>query len=277
MEDCNGSTLSAQASASNTQWNMIPDDSYTLTPATLEESREQMTEFLEEYVGPDATVVDLGCGKGPMLQSLSEIADSVIGLEASESFYKVAEKEAGGYDNVEAVHCDAYNWLKERGEPVDAITAINVLHEGTEERGLEENLKTVAEALEEGGVLTATIPSPVEEEGGGPFKIHEDEDGQLYTPGFADGWRQTYHDRDEVEQLAAEYGLERVEYEEVPVDISSLPAIVEADENNEITTITNEEAKAMAAAQQNNDGFEAPTVPAYYFRKTGGSGEATAP
>lgn len=254
----------SRVSASNWDY-LVQQGLRPFSPAGLEESRQRMTGFLKDQArfSPQDTIVDHGCGNGGFSEKLAEETGAdVVGLEVSGELADEARKN--DYGNLTVLETDGYDWLEENGE-VQAVTAVNVLHESTRERKPVDNFSDVSKALEPDAPLLVTLPSPGKN---GIFPVEEDDRGVQYTPGIQeDGWRQYYLGEERVREIADETGL-RIKDGfpvELPVDVSAAPGLAEFD----YADLDQYKAEKMVELQDEGNYEMLPSVECYLMTSRG--------
>jgi ubiquinone/menaquinone biosynthesis C-methylase UbiE len=119
--------------------------------------RNPLRQAVAELADKQKTVVDLGCGIGPLLTFLSEHFGRVIAVDFAEGMLARARERCQGLTNVEFHQCDLTD-LKEWTEQVDVAVAVNslVLPDVAE---LDRALHAIHGTLREGGHFLGIVPA----------------------------------------------------------------------------------------------------------------------
>ena len=129
--------------------------------------RERHSEYLE-ILGTRARVVDLGCGRGELLELLGEAGVSAYGVDLDPDNVAVClEKGLEIFEGDAVVHLEGLE-----GSSLDGIVASHVI-EHLETASLWRLIAAAAEALAEGGVLLLETPNP-ESLVAGSINFHRD-------------------------------------------------------------------------------------------------------
>lgn len=82
--------------------------------------------WILDKIGPEDTVLDVGCGDGLLVQKLAERCKQVIGLEPHAPSAEKAKERVAQVDNASILHTsfEAY----EGNEPVDAMVFVASIH-----------------------------------------------------------------------------------------------------------------------------------------------------
>ncbi len=80
-------------------------------------------------LGPEATVIDMGCGTGAFALPAAERCRQVYAVDVSKAMLKNAQRKArkARLHNIE-FHCGGFLTYEHRAEPVDAVSSVAVLH-----------------------------------------------------------------------------------------------------------------------------------------------------
>lgn len=86
--------------------------------------------LLDNGIGPESTVVDLGAGTGVFAAAMAPHCGTVVAVDVSPAMVAVIERRVAdeGLDNVVVVHA-GYLTYAHVGPPVDAIFSRNALHQ----------------------------------------------------------------------------------------------------------------------------------------------------
>lgn len=136
-------------------WDGIAEK-YARSPIKDMASYEYTLERTRAYLGPDATVLELGCGTGSTALLLANSARRIVASDISGGMLDVGRRnaQAQGIDNLHFLHGDAFAPALD-GQTFDVVMAMNLLH-------LVEDLDAVLarahELLKPGGVLISKTP-----------------------------------------------------------------------------------------------------------------------
>jgi 2-polyprenyl-3-methyl-5-hydroxy-6-metoxy-1,4-benzoquinol methylase len=98
-------------------------------PSKLGEVARRTLEHTKEYLAPEQTVLDLGCGPGALTNSLAASVTHIHAIDTSAGMIDVAKAQAAerNIDNVEYVQCNLFDDRLSEGS-FDVVLAFNVLH-----------------------------------------------------------------------------------------------------------------------------------------------------
>ena len=98
-------------------------------PSKLGEVARRTLEHTREYLAPEQTVLDLGCGSGALTNALAASVMHIHAIDTSAGMLDVAKAQAAERDigNVEYVQCDLFDDRLAEGS-FDVVLAFNVLH-----------------------------------------------------------------------------------------------------------------------------------------------------
>lgn len=162
--------------------------------------RKSSMQFLSRHIKPEDTVLDLGCGHGAISHSLSLIARKVVGIDYNDGSIEGAKKRYAR-DNLQFIHDDALHYLGRCDERFDVLVLTHVLEHLD---GPKEFLASYA-----GHFRHMFIEVPDFDR---TFLNHFRQDlrvAQLYS----DADHVTEFDRDELNALLSDLGLEVVDAE----------------------------------------------------------------
>jgi len=103
--------------------------------------------LINHFVPKCRTLIDLGCGNGCYMNSLSKKADTVVGIDISISMCKMVRDK--GYSVIRA---DA-NWLPLKDESIDVIYSSELI-EHLPSLGVFDEMERVSQ------IIVATMPNP---------------------------------------------------------------------------------------------------------------------
>ncbi len=148
---------------------------------------------LDRLARPTRTVVDLGCGVGPLLPQLARRFGRVLGVDFAEGMLDRARQRCQGLSNVE-LHRLHFLQLGQLAGPVDVVVAINslVLPDTLQ---LNESLQAIRSVPRPGGHLLGIVPAM--------DSVH------YLTMLLVDRARQTGMPEDKARQNAAHYAEHR--------------------------------------------------------------------
>ena len=86
---------------------------------------------IRQLIPENSTVLDLGCGTGRLVYQLADSCKKVTGVDVSLENINVAhsKRKAGGIDNIEFIHADFNEFIRDNGEKFDFAVLSYVLHE----------------------------------------------------------------------------------------------------------------------------------------------------
>lgn len=76
--------------------------------AELQEYFDAEREYLEKYIGPESTVLDVGCGSGRNAKDIAPIAASVTAIDIDEQMIAAAATNLADFENVTLLHEDFF-------------------------------------------------------------------------------------------------------------------------------------------------------------------------
>lgn len=86
------------------------------------------SELIAAVPGPDAQVLDVGCGDGLLLQKLASVAGHVVGIEPDVTAVAQARSRLARESNVDVVHGGLLDSPELDGQRFDFITCVATLH-----------------------------------------------------------------------------------------------------------------------------------------------------
>jgi ubiquinone/menaquinone biosynthesis C-methylase UbiE len=106
---------------------------------------------IRQLIPENSTVLDLGCGTGRLVYQLADSCKKVTGVDVSLENINVAasKQKAGGIDNIEFIHADFNEFIRNNGEKFDFAVLSYVLHEVYDAQRIQilSNLKRIADKI----------------------------------------------------------------------------------------------------------------------------------
>ena len=131
-------------------WDRIADK-YAATPIRNPDAYEATLDQVRALIGPDDTVLELGCGTGSTAIALAPSVGKIIATDVSEAMLSKGRERAheAGAANVEFIQTDAADAPQ---GPFDAVLAFNLLHLIKDMDGA---LSEIAARIKPGGVFVS--------------------------------------------------------------------------------------------------------------------------
>ncbi len=123
----------------------------------LPEVRNPLRQAIAELADKQKTVVDLGCGIGPLLPFLAERFRRVIAVDFAEGMLARARERCHGLTNIEFLNRDLTD-LTDLAEQVDVAIAVNSLVL-PDTAALDAVLRAIHATLREGGHFLGIVPA----------------------------------------------------------------------------------------------------------------------
>jgi SAM-dependent methyltransferase len=176
----------------------------TESEASFEEGGRLDAERLSDYLTPEATALDFGCGMGRVARYVAEHCAEVWAVDAAEGMLKLAAERLADRPNVRFAQCHETAIPDVPDRSVDLVYSILVLQHLEREDAFKV-LRELYRVLRPGATAYLTFPNLLSDEYLGAFLSYV-EAGEVTNP-----IRARYYTPQEVERLLPVAGFEVVE------------------------------------------------------------------
>jgi SAM-dependent methyltransferase len=83
-------------------------------------------QFIKKHCQPNYSVLDIGCNSGEITQQVANFTEKVVGVDYNKKIIEAAQKNNTS-KNVEFIHCDAFDYLKNQAKKVDLVILSHIL------------------------------------------------------------------------------------------------------------------------------------------------------
>jgi Methylase involved in ubiquinone/menaquinone biosynthesis len=114
---------------------------------------ERRVKMLTEFISPDSTLLELGCGTGYFTQEIAKTGANIVAIDISPELLKIAEKNVP-FQNVSFKEENAYCMTFDNNQ-FDYIIGSSVLHHLDIQKAISE----IYRVLKDGGIIAFTEPN----------------------------------------------------------------------------------------------------------------------
>ncbi|MHC4942580.1 MAG: class I SAM-dependent methyltransferase [Planctomycetota bacterium] len=132
-------------------------------PELFDAEGKSQAAAIQEYIHPEDTVLELGCGIGRIVKHLAPLCKKIYGVDISKEMLAHAARWLEGQDNVALVHCNGKDLSALEDDLIDFVYSLLVLQH-MDKNDAFVYLKEIFRILKDGGRALLNFPNILSED-----------------------------------------------------------------------------------------------------------------